>query len=217
MYLDNVYVRGATKVLADPAHAVGWDVDVQSWLRICRYAHPARPQTDQGREYRYPVYVDGRPVEHVCELQAGESPPADLQTRHLWSPRFPSFESPGAANVKTAAYGARGDGRADDTQALQRAIDENEIVFLPKGCYRLTRTLELRPNTKLIGLGVGARWQASRELAVRGTSERLRWPIVGTGRRCSARLSIVAFRCLLPATGRRLPRIRIPHKCSGWL
>lgn len=153
VYLDNVYVRGATKVLADPAHAVGWDVDVQSWLRICRYAHPARPQTDQGREYRYPVYADGRPVEHVCELQAGESPPADLQTRHLWSPQFPSFESPGAANVKTAAYGARGDGRADDTQALQRAIDENEIVFLPKGCYRLTRTLELRPNTKLIGLG----------------------------------------------------------------
>ncbi|MBN1444221.1 MAG: hypothetical protein JXA90_16030, partial [Planctomycetes bacterium] len=84
---------------------------------------------------------------------AGEPPPADLQARHLWSPRFPGFESPGAADVRAAPYAARGDGRADDTGAIQRAIDENEIVFLPKGCYRLTRTLELRPRTKLVGVG----------------------------------------------------------------
>jgi hypothetical protein len=153
VYLDNVYVRGATKVIADPAPAMIWEGDAQGWLRVRRYARPAGPQTDQGHEYRYPVYVDGRPVEQVCELEPGESPPADLQTRHLWSPQFASFESPGAASVKAARYGARGDGRADDTGALQRAIDENEIVFLPKGCYRLTRTLQLRPATKLIGLG----------------------------------------------------------------
>lgn len=157
VYLDNVYVRGATAVVADPGRAADGDVEDDAvgddWVCVRRYARPARPQTDQGHEYRYPVYVDGQSVERVCELRAGETPPADLQTRHLWSPRFPSFESPAAANVKAAPYAARGDGRADDTEALQRAIDENEIVFLPKGCYRLTRTLELRPQTKLIGLG----------------------------------------------------------------
>jgi hypothetical protein len=153
VYLDNVYVLGATAVVDDPAQAAGRDGIAEGWLHIRRYAHPARPQTDQGHEYRYPVYLDGRPVERICEIQSVEAPSTDLQPRHLWSPRFPSFESPGAANVKAARYGARGDGRADDTQAVQRAIDENEIVFLPKGCYRLTRTLQLRPNTKLIGLG----------------------------------------------------------------
>ena len=82
-----------------------------------------------------------------------QQPPADLQSRHLWAPGFPSFESPGAVNVKAAPYGAQGDGRADDTAALQRAVDENEIVFLPKGCYLLTQPLELKPQTKLIGVG----------------------------------------------------------------
>jgi hypothetical protein len=76
-----------------------------------------------------------------------------LQAQHLWAPQFPSFESRGAANVKDAPYGAKGDGRTDDTAAIQRAIDAHEIVFLPKGCYLLTRTLELTPQTKLIGVG----------------------------------------------------------------
>jgi hypothetical protein len=31
-------------------------------------------------------------------------------------------------------------------------IDENEIVFLPKGYYRVTDTLRLKPNTKLVGV-----------------------------------------------------------------
>jgi len=37
-------------------------------------------------------------------------------------------------------------------QAIQRAIDTAEVVFLPKGHYRLSSTLVLRPNTKLIGV-----------------------------------------------------------------
>jgi hypothetical protein len=163
VYLDNVYLRGATKAVVDPAKVedpaqkaelegeLGGDPG--GWVRIVRYARPSRPLRDQGREYRYPVYVDGRSVERVCEVLPGEPPPADLQARHLWSPRFPSFESPGAVNAKAPPYDAKGDGRADDTEALQRAIDENEVVFLPKGCYRLTRTLELKPRTKLIGVG----------------------------------------------------------------
>jgi hypothetical protein len=62
------------------------------------------------------------------------------------------MESPGAVNVKAAPYGAKGDGVTDDTAALQKAIDENEIVFLPKGYYVVQDTLRLKPNTKLIGV-----------------------------------------------------------------
>ena len=153
VYLDNVYVSGATKVAVDPEQKTELAGNPKGWLHVRRFAASSSPRINQGVSYRYPVYMDGRQVEKVQEVTADQVPPADLQSRHLWSPQFPGFESPGAANVKGAPYEAKGDGRTDDTAALQRAIDEHEIVFLPKGCYLLSRPLELKPNTKLVGVG----------------------------------------------------------------
>ena len=54
---------------------------------------------------------------------------------------------PAVVNVKTA-YGARGDGIADDTTVLQNAIQENvgtgRILYFPKGTYLVSRRLERR-------------------------------------------------------------------------
>lgn len=153
VYLDNIYVRGATKVMLDPEQKLELAGNPKGWLHVRQFAVPSSPRVNQGHTYRYPVYADGRPVESVRTVTPDRTPPAGLQAQHLWTPQFPSFESRGAANVKEAPYGAKGDGRTDDTAAIQRAINEHEIVFLPKGCYLLTRTLELKPHTKLIGVG----------------------------------------------------------------
>ncbi|MBP2157931.1 MULTISPECIES: glycosyl hydrolase family 28-related protein [Asticcacaulis] len=48
--------------------------------------------------------------------------------------------------------GAKGDGIADDTAALQAAIDKNRVVYLPAGHYRVSDTLRLRPDSVLIAL-----------------------------------------------------------------
>ncbi|EJL34342.1 glycosyl hydrolase family 28-related protein [Novosphingobium sp. AP12] len=58
----------------------------------------------------------------------------------------------------------KGDGRADDTAAIQQAIDRaaagpadkgsgGGIVFLPTGTYRITRTLFLWPGVRIFGIG----------------------------------------------------------------
>jgi hypothetical protein len=153
VYLDNVYVRGATKVIVDPEQKTELAGNPQGWLHVRQYAVASSPRVNQGHTYCYPVYVNGRQVERLCEVVPDVAPAAGLQAQHLWPSQFPSFESPGAANVKEAPYRAKGDGRTDDTAAIQRAVDQNEIVFLPKGCYLLTRPLELKPQTKLIGVG----------------------------------------------------------------
>ncbi|MBW8744653.1 MAG: SMP-30/gluconolactonase/LRE family protein [Sphingomonas sp.] len=53
-------------------------------------------------------------------------------------------------NVRDA--GAKGDNGADDTAAIQRAIDAHRVVYFPTGRYRVTDTLRLRPDSVLIGL-----------------------------------------------------------------
>lgn len=56
-------------------------------------------------------------------------------------------------------FSARGDGVADDSDALQRAIDKAQetvhhgIVFVPAGRYRLTRTIHVWAGIRLIGYG----------------------------------------------------------------
>lgn len=153
VYLNNVYVRNATLVTTDGARGLSLAGNPGGWVHVNEYAHSAVPRINQGIELTYPVYVDGESVQEVRDIEPDRTPPADLQSRHVWRSDFPTFETPGAANVKEPPYGARGDGVNDDTAALQRAIDESEIVFLPRGCYRTTQPLELRPRTKLIGVG----------------------------------------------------------------
>lgn len=60
-------------------------------------------------------------------------------------------------------FGAVGDGTADDTEALQLAVNETDTgrVYLPKGAYRVTRTIVIQLKDKgpvsLDGSGGGAR------------------------------------------------------------
>ncbi|MFN4282705.1 MAG: glycosyl hydrolase family 28-related protein [Alphaproteobacteria bacterium] len=59
----------------------------------------------------------------------------------------------GAADVRW--FGARGDGVADDTAAIQRAIDHHADVHFPAGVYRLTRPIDVRESwgRRLSGAG----------------------------------------------------------------
>jgi Pectate lyase superfamily protein/SMP-30/Gluconolactonase/LRE-like region len=63
-------------------------------------------------------------------------------------PDLPSMDT--WVNVKN--FGAIGDGKADDTHAIKKAIANHNNVYLPIGVYRVTETLKLNKGTKLIGL-----------------------------------------------------------------
>lgn len=148
VYLHNVFVRGAGEIVegALPGNPHGW-------THVVEFARGSARTPVKGYSLSAPIYVQGRKVSGpLAVVRQGESPPADLVSRHGWKRDFPGWESPGATNVKAPPYNAKGDSYADDTEALQRAVDEHEVVFLPKGYYRLTHPLSLRPNTKLIGV-----------------------------------------------------------------
>jgi len=70
-------------------------------------------------------------------------------------------DDPAAVYVTASEFGARGDGAADDTAAIQTAIDQavartegnGGIVFIPSGRYRLTRTAYVWRGVRVIGYG----------------------------------------------------------------
>ena len=57
------------------------------------------------------------------------------------------------------AFPVKGDGVADDSTAVQQAIDtiheknNQGILFVPSGTYRLTKTIYIWPGIRLIGFG----------------------------------------------------------------
>jgi hypothetical protein len=54
--------------------------------------------------------------------------------------------------VNIRSLGARGDGVADDTEVLKKAIAEHRTIYFPAGQYLVTDTIELKHDTVLIGL-----------------------------------------------------------------
>ena len=82
----------------------------------------------------------GVTVEHKEIISSAASVASDI-------PVFPPMAQ--WANVHD--LGVKGDGTADDTAALQAAIDSHRTLYLPTGSYRIRVTLHLRPDSVLIG------------------------------------------------------------------
>jgi len=88
-------------------------------------------------------------------LLFGVSATAQAQTQPGTSAFTTRLDDPRAIELT----GAAGDGRADDSAAIQAAIDKaaadrgEGIVFIPQGRYRLTRTIYVWPAVRVIGWG----------------------------------------------------------------
>jgi sugar lactone lactonase YvrE len=69
------------------------------------------------------------------------------------------LDDPKAVYLTADAFGVRGDGVADDTDAIQKAVDKavesasQGIVFVPEGRYRLSKTVNVWASVRLIGYG----------------------------------------------------------------
>ena len=69
------------------------------------------------------------------------------------------LDDPSAVYLTQDRFSVRGDGKADDSAAIQAAIDKVQettgegILFIPEGRYRVTRTIYVWPGVRVIGYG----------------------------------------------------------------
>ncbi|KZE11877.1 MULTISPECIES: glycosyl hydrolase family 28-related protein [Sphingomonas] len=124
---------------------------------FARFRDSGRTVAGKGARYRVGEFTHGLTVD-------GLNQPGSYQTRFDAAPitslpkrRDPAIRAlpPVSSWVDVRTLGVKGDNTADDTQAIQRAIDRNRVLYFPAGFYRVTHTLKLRPDTVLIGLHPG--------------------------------------------------------------
>src|SRR5882757_236533 len=79
----------------------------------------------------------------------------------LWGASYYTLrpDDPKALSLTRDDSGVHGDGVADDTEAIQKAIDKIQettgqgILFIPEGRYRISKTILVWPGIRLIGYG----------------------------------------------------------------
>lgn len=91
---------------------------------------------DMSDDSEYKTVIDMEVVDHGPEKLDKVIP--DLPPMNTW------------VNVKD--FGALGDGKTDDTQAIKEALARDKNVYLPTGWYRITESLKLNKGNALIGL-----------------------------------------------------------------
>jgi hypothetical protein len=135
IFMENTFVKGVKSITSEGPEVAS----PKSWTLVERFSS----HTDYGVKL-----INGKVSgEEIFISKKAEAAPKTetILARHYID--IPVFDRPGAVNVKR--FGATGDGKADDTEAFRKAIAQAELVFIPKGEYLLSGTLELKPDTIL--------------------------------------------------------------------
>jgi len=113
-----------------------------------------REFTAPGESYEVKSFSHGLTMSGAAD--AGEIRTSfDAEAIHELSPDSQNAIAPlPPANswVNLQTLGVKGDGTTDDTVAIQKAIAEHAVLYVPMGRYLVTDTIKLRPDTVLIGL-----------------------------------------------------------------
>lgn len=149
--------------ISGPAFAFGMEKTARNQISMERIACRAVPvfvaMTDSGRKFAAPAadYVVKRFSHGLTFADAAAAPTMatsfDAAPGTVAAPVSDLKAIPPMAdwfNVREA--GARGDGKTDDTAALQKAIAGHRVLYFPSGIYMVGATLALKSDTVLIGL-----------------------------------------------------------------
>ncbi len=119
-----------------------------------RFRQSGREELAKGETYRVSVFSHGLTMRRLgAKAEIATSYVASaLKTLPPVGPPAIRALPPASTWVNLKSLGAKGDGKTDDTAAIQKAIDEHRVIYIPSGHYIVSNTIRLRPDTVLIGL-----------------------------------------------------------------
>ena len=169
-WADELWVKDARlEDISGPAFIFGMEKSPRTEINLegvtCRAAPVFAALRDSGKKFSAPadIYEVKTFFHGLNYADMGAAP--EMETRFDAAPltalppavasdlaRLPACDT--WVNVRD--LGAKGDGQTDDTDVLQKAIEEHRAIYLPSGFYVVRDTLKLKPDTVLIGLHPGA-------------------------------------------------------------
>ncbi|MDV3455760.1 glycosyl hydrolase family 28-related protein [Sphingomonas sp. HF-S4] len=121
---------------------------------FARFRDSAQTIDGRGKAYKVASFSHGLAIPELGQM-GDYATQADIKPlRSMPKRRAPAIRAlPRMADwVNVRSLGVKGDGQADDTAAIQRAIDGNRVLYFPTGFYKVTDRLKLRADSVLIGL-----------------------------------------------------------------
>lgn len=114
-------------------------------------------------------YTPDGPQKFQGAITPARRPSGLLNGNKYWAKSKPQYESlPLSTFISARSQGAKGDGKTDDTTAVQNAINtavsQNKILFFDHGNYKVTNTIYVPPGARMVGetfsviLASGSTW-----------------------------------------------------------
>lgn len=144
LVLDNVQLTNVEKAVANPI--TGATILAGGTLRINFWG--------QGKDHS-PTNAAGTNVQG--NLNRAFAKPASLLTNGqntIFERSRPQYEDIDVSQiVSVKANGAKGDGRTDDTNAIQAILNNNrgKVIFFDHGAYVISRTVNVPMDTRIVG------------------------------------------------------------------
>lgn len=121
---------------------------------FARFRDSGKTVAGKGRLYRVASFSHGLAVPAVGQM-GHIATSYDMSALSAMPPAGPPAVRglpPVSEWANARDLGVTGDGKTDDTAALQKAIDTHRVVYLPIGNYKVSDTIRLRPDSVLLGL-----------------------------------------------------------------
>jgi hypothetical protein len=152
------HVRQAAVVISNENNVytqIGFENALASDTPVfARFRDSGHTVNGKGRAYRVSAFSYGLAVPGLGQL-GHFATTADLAAIDALPPQRAAAIRPLPPVAEWANahdLGVVGDGQADDTAALQRAINSHRVVYLPLGVYKVSNTIQLKADSVLIGL-----------------------------------------------------------------
>lgn len=155
------HVSHAAVVVSNEKNAkteVGFENAVCSDVPIfARFRESGKTQRGAGAMYRVANFNYGLIVSGLGRTGHLGTMWTAAAVRALPAPLPPAIRAlpPTSEWVNVHTLGVKGDGKTDDTAAIQRAIDTHRVLYFPTGFYIVRDTITLKPDTVLIAFHPG--------------------------------------------------------------